>query len=64
MTYPELKIFTRAVVLKYLPQIVRAEENHLPYPKELTDISFGFSSLVEGSLFCQILKEDYKILIR
>ena len=63
MTYSEIQEFTKQVVLKYLPEIVQAEENNRPYPKVLTDISFGLPSLMEGSLFCQILNQDYKIRI-
>ena len=62
MTYDELQTFTKRVVLKYLPEIVRAEERKESYPQELTYIARGLN-FPSCAIFVNILRDTYKIQI-
>lgn len=62
MTYDELQEFTKRVVLKYLPEIVRAEERGESYPIELTYIARGLS-FSQCAIFVNILRDKYQIKI-
>jgi len=62
MTYNELQEFTKRVVLKYLPEIVRAEERGESYPIELTHIARGLP-FSPCAIFINILRDKYSITI-
>jgi len=62
MTYDELQEFTKRVVLKYLPEIVRAEERSESYPIELTYIARGLP-FSPCAIFVNILRDKYQIKI-
>lgn len=62
MTYPEIQEFTKQVVLKYLPQIVEAEDKNKSYPEELYQIARGLNSIC-SSIYLIILHDVYKITI-
>jgi len=62
MTYPELQEFTKQVVLKYLPQIVKAEDQETDYPIELSQIARGLNVMC-SAIYLTILHDIYKITI-